>query len=454
MGKTACTCCRFFRPSPEALNQRLRGLPGLTYAALEQHLNELYACSCTPNLADEPEDDFINQLALALAQGIHKTRGSGQRLDARLAMAYAEKLWSGGTEGYGKELHQVDWDTPDAEMLRSIARNTYQFAAAKTKQQLRDLNRALLNEKGKLRSWQEFKAEALLINGTHSRWLKAEYDMAVASSQMAAKWVRAQEDKDAMPLLQFDAVMDKRTTQTCRSLDGVVRPVDDPFWNTWYPPNHWGCRSDVRSLAGGPVTDMDKVITPDIPVPFQTNLAKSGWLFPADHPYWEGMTDADKIAALAPMPYDYQFNMLAKAGKGRLRQHVAVNESTPDYVHVRNIAGEKTDLGLRVDILPELEEKSLARPVIYHDGKPRKNPDLRINGVLWEVKTPEVFDRKSISDAIKRAAKQADHVILYLTQPVPTRMLREVINGRFKTHEALQIVEVYYQGRFIPFRRP
>jgi len=45
--------------------------------------------------------------------------------------------------------------------------------------------------------------------------------------------------------LHYSAILDTRTTQLCRGLDGTVLPLADPFWQLWSPPNHYGCRSAV-----------------------------------------------------------------------------------------------------------------------------------------------------------------------------------------------------------------
>lgn len=120
----------------------------------------------------------------------------------------------------------------------------------------------------KLREFAAFKEAAINITTDHMGWLKTEYNTAVSGGQMAAKWVDIEKNKDILPLLQFDAVMDGQTTELCSGLNGVIRPVDDPFWNTYYPPNHFNCRSTVRQLRSGAVTDLNEIEYPEIPAMF------------------------------------------------------------------------------------------------------------------------------------------------------------------------------------------
>lgn len=53
----------------------------------------------------------------------------------------------------------------------------------------------------------------------------------------------------ARPYWQYDALLDNRTTDTCKSLDGTVMPADGTFWSIYYPPNHFNCRSSVITLS-------------------------------------------------------------------------------------------------------------------------------------------------------------------------------------------------------------
>lgn len=47
----------------------------------------------------------------------------------------------------------------------------------------------------------------------------------------------------------YSAVLDGRTRATHRAMNGVCRRLDDPFWDTWYPPNGYRCRCSVRTLS-------------------------------------------------------------------------------------------------------------------------------------------------------------------------------------------------------------
>jgi len=102
---------------------------------------------------------------------------------------------------------------------------------------------------------------------------------------MASKWVGF--DEDAM--LEFDAVMDGRTTEKCASLNGTRLPKSHPFWNTYYPPNHFNCRSTVRQVYSGKATAADNIPSANIPPMFKVNLAKEQLAFPPDSAYYEGL---------------------------------------------------------------------------------------------------------------------------------------------------------------------
>lgn len=66
----------------------------------------------------------------------------------------------------------------------------------------------------------------------------------------AGRWESLQDPAldDILWGFEYSAILDDRTTELCMSLDGTTRPKDDPFWDTYTPPNHWNCRSTILEV--------------------------------------------------------------------------------------------------------------------------------------------------------------------------------------------------------------
>lgn len=242
-------------------------------------LHELYQECCEvidlPSLMD---DNLVNEIILKVynAQGTYAA-------SPEMTAAIFQQLWAGVMKG----LDEADFDTEDKAFLDALRENVSQFADAKTNVMLREMNAALLDENGALRSFDEFKIAARKITGEYLKnYLKTEYNLAINSAQMAAKWKQILLNADTLPLLQFDAVLDNRTTEICRPLDGVILPIDHEFWKRFYPPNHFNCRSTVRQLASGVVTADEKIPVVEIPDMFRTNLGQGRLIFPENHAYY------------------------------------------------------------------------------------------------------------------------------------------------------------------------
>ena len=79
--------------------------------------------------------------------------------------------------------------------------------------------------------------------------LQTIFQTQMTNARMASLWQKLQENKDARPYLQYSAINDARTRPAHRALDNVVYPIDDPFWDYFYPPNGFRCRCHVIALA-------------------------------------------------------------------------------------------------------------------------------------------------------------------------------------------------------------
>ena len=75
------------------------------------------------------------------------------------------------------------------------------------------------------------------------------YRTNIQTAYNRGRWGQQVENKKAQPYLMYDAINDSRTRPTHLAMDGIIRPVDDSFWATNYPPNGFRCRCRVISLS-------------------------------------------------------------------------------------------------------------------------------------------------------------------------------------------------------------
>lgn len=83
--------------------------------------------------------------------------------------------------------------------------------------------------------------------GPNQGWYwEVVYRTNVQTAYGAGRALGFEEDK---PLaLHFVGIEDARQTDVCHSLSNVIRPYDDPLWEKYIPPLHFGCRSTVRAI--------------------------------------------------------------------------------------------------------------------------------------------------------------------------------------------------------------
>lgn len=89
-----------------------------------------------------------------------------------------------------------------------------------------------------------------------TRRLDLIFDTNMRVSYARGHWQGFERRKRDRPWLRYVALLDDRTRHAHRRMHNVTLPVDDPWWETFAPPNGWNCRCTLMSLSDRDVERM------------------------------------------------------------------------------------------------------------------------------------------------------------------------------------------------------
>lgn len=134
---------------------------------------------------------------------------------------------------------------PSDKMTERLKDSNLVFSGFKTFHQMNEAFPSLLDADGNRKPFEQFLNDVQKVDETYnSQYLKAEYNFAIASSQMAAKWEKFAADGDRYNL-QYRTAYDDKVRDSHVKLHDITLPVNSPFWDEYFPPNGWGCRCIV-----------------------------------------------------------------------------------------------------------------------------------------------------------------------------------------------------------------
>lgn len=81
------------------------------------------------------------------------------------------------------------------------------------------------------------------------RRLRTIYWANTRTAHAAGEWERTDRNKRFLPYLLYTLSRAERRRPEHEGWVGIVLPVDDPWWDTHYPPNGWGCQCGVRQIS-------------------------------------------------------------------------------------------------------------------------------------------------------------------------------------------------------------
>jgi SPP1 gp7 family putative phage head morphogenesis protein len=209
---------------------------------------------------------------------------------------------------------------------------------------------SLLDADGNRKPFDQFLQEVRTIDERYNKhWLRAEYNFAAASAQMAAKWEQFAADGDRYHL-QYRTMKDDKVRPAHAELDGVTRPQSDPFWETFYPPNGYNCRCTVVQVRPSryPATEPEEAeargnaaLERDPKGMFRFNPGIEKQVWPDYNPYTIRRCKDCDVASKLARPQDFELcegcRVLrtirgAKLEEGRKKYEEYLNN--PDYKDV------------------------------------------------------------------------------------------------------------------------
>lgn len=177
-------------------------------------------------------------------------------------------LEKGITQVYGN----LKYDDKQFEFAQRLKRNAARFAGYKSAWQTAQLKSA------------KPEAYAKINKAYNNLWMRSEYVHTVRSARAAQNYRKYLEDADIYPYLEYMPSKSAEPRADHKKLYGIIKPIEDSFWDTYMPPIDWGCKCSVaqrRRDTGSAELPDD---APKPPAAMRNNPGKKGELFTDEHP--------------------------------------------------------------------------------------------------------------------------------------------------------------------------
>jgi SPP1 gp7 family putative phage head morphogenesis protein len=261
----------------------------MVLTSLKDSLFEGSCKVCNGKISNKQLDIFTEDEMNTFLARIFDRSVTVNSLDKSMYQKIARKITAGVYKGYGKNIINTTYNSPDYDMLQSLRENVYIFSGAKTYQQTKDISTLLAGPTAP-RTFKEFKTLAKpLFKSYNETYLKVEYNSAIAQARSASQWLEIENDKSIYDSLQYVTAGDNRVRPEHEILNGIIRRVDDKFWDKFMPPNGWACRCLViqqMDVKETPLTTKNKPSIESVPKEFRFNPGKEKIIFSPYHPYF------------------------------------------------------------------------------------------------------------------------------------------------------------------------
>ena len=395
------------------------------------------------------------------AKQLYEDRKVDAKTQQRLWRSQYEPLKKAIEEGSGGPIVKVEYGAPNFEMLKNLQVNVGVFATFKNHAMMKEVVGLLKDAVGNLKPRDTFMRDALAIDQQYRKdWLATEYDTAVRSARTATIWAKAQDTKRLYPNAEYIHTVSQHPDPGHEEFVGIIRPIDDPFWMTHWPPNRWRCKCSVR------VTDKDTTDIPNglpaIDPAFAFNPGKTGQAFDLEKTqYIKSVSAAEQPALIKQarkevnkdivreLPYKNEYT--SKSG-GKVDAH-PLSFDNADFTQALAVARSLANEGHDIKLLPDINDPLLRKELLPEGIKGNKNPAYLING-KWvaDLKTVNEPTQTAVHDALANANRQCNNIILNVSasNTISAADLKQYIKGKLnhKAYDSFDNVWVRYRGQW------
>ena len=271
--------------------------------------------------------------------------------------------------------------------------------------------------KDNLKKFAMFKAKEftnyLNVEEDHKKVFQIYHNQLTSESTMVARSMRTVkdlreylEDADLYPNLKYKSSLSANPRQAHKQYYGIVKPINDSFWNNHLPPLDWGCKCRIEQ-SDEAVSDTKDIETHTLPKGMVGNAWTKKRVFEDNHPFFTTHKKKQSKLNLLQKKYAQELpeeQLYKKNGKRIYLSPSHENGSKEAFVNIKT-AHELAGFGAKFPY------RKIQLPA-FMDGDGIKNYDFLFDELPADLKTLEKEGLQTTRSAIQKALKQKVKVLV------------------------------------------
>ena len=117
-----------------------------------------------------------------------------------------------------------------------------------------------------------FNTALFFLENRDQKILEYQFNDAIGYVQLMRKWSEMEKTREFYPYIEIVSPDDPQSSIVEKKLNGIIRHIDDPFWDIYFPPNEINDRCSVIQRRN--VIDTPLVNLPELNLEFRRNFNK------------------------------------------------------------------------------------------------------------------------------------------------------------------------------------